>query len=304
MTPTEATAPEHEREARSPAILLWLLRATWLSLPFTAGVLISDSLEAQSSAVVAVLASGAWIVWGVTLLATMVPHPLTLTVVRSFAPAAALAAALAAVAEGEIGPLGVLGLLSVTTAVAIAFTPLVGETFVDASSYGLERRMPLRVPLAVLLGPIEMVWALGVGGLVVGPVLLANQRWALGAVMTPVGLAIALAAARSLHSLARRWVVFVPAGLVLHDPLSLVDPVLFTRQHIALLEPAAPDTDAVDLSFHALGTTLEMSLVEQTKLPLRRPGRPETTGVARAVLFTPSRSSAVLAEARRRHIRT
>ncbi|KAA0232837.1 MAG: hypothetical protein JJLCMIEE_02389 [Acidimicrobiales bacterium] len=284
--------------------MLWLLRAGWLSLPFTAGAVVSDGLEGRSTAVAAVLASAVWIAWGVTLLATLVPHAMTLTVVRSFAPAAALATALAAVAEGSIGLLGAVGLASVAAVNAIAFTPLVGEAFVDASSYGTERRMPLRAPLAVLLGPVELVWALGLAGLVAGPVLLAGRHWALGAVLTPVGLGIAFAAARSLHSLSRRWVVFVPAGLVLHDPLSLVDPVLFTRQHIAHLGPAAPGSRAVDLGLHTRGLSLEMRLVEKTKLPRRRPGRPEHTELANAVLFAPSRPSALLAEARHRHIPT
>ena len=34
-----------------------------------------------------------------------------------------------------------------------------GEAFVDGSSYGDERRMPLRPPVAVLAGPVPLAWA-------------------------------------------------------------------------------------------------------------------------------------------------
>ena len=38
---------------------------------------------------------------------------------------------------------------------------------------------------------------------------------------------------RALHQLTQRWLVFVPAGLVVHDHLSVGDPVLFTKMQEA-----------------------------------------------------------------------
>ena len=37
----------------------------------------------------------------------------------------------------------------------------------------------------------------------------------------------------------------MPAGFVLHDPLGLVDPVLFRRKEIEVMRPAPADTEAV-----------------------------------------------------------
>jgi len=108
---------------------------------------------------------------------------------------------------------------------------------------------------------------------------------------------------RSLHTLSRRWAVFVPAGMVLHDPLTLLDPVLFQRSTVAGIGPAAAGSDALDLSQRAPGLALELALKEEVTftllVPLNREGRPATTT---KFLFTPTRPGAVLDEARRRRL--
>ena len=91
-----------------------------------------------------------------------------------------------------------------------------------------------------------------------GPLLLAAQQWVIGAVLTAVGLVVVLALARALHQLARRWVVFVPAGVVVHDPLGLVDPVLLPRGWVQGFAPAPADTDATDLTMGAPGLAVEI----------------------------------------------
>ena len=45
-----------------------------------------------------------------------------------------------------------------------------------------------------------------------------------------IGVPAAALIARLVHQLSRRWVVLVPAGLVVADPLTLTDPVLFVRK--------------------------------------------------------------------------
>src|SRR3546814_13032961 len=90
--------------------------------------------------------------------------------------------------------------------------------FADGSSAGTGRRLQRRVPGPLLLGPLPLTWALGVVGPVAGPLLLAAEQWALGAAVLLVGAVPARLAVRALHGLARRWVVFVPAGMVLADP--------------------------------------------------------------------------------------
>ena len=97
-----------------------------------------------------------------------------------------------------------------------------------------------------------------------------------------VGVPAAAIASRALHGLARRWVVFVPAGLVLHDLHAMVDPVLFPRSSIRRLGPAPTDPgDAVDLTQRALGLALELELVGASG-DRTAPPRPHAAGRARA----------------------
>ena len=124
-----------------------------------------------------------------------------------------------------------------------------------------------------------------------------------GGVAAALGLPAAWLLVRSMHNLSRRWAVFVPAGMVLHDPLTLLDPVLLQRSTVTRLGPAVAGTDALDLSQRAPGLALEMSLREETPftllVPGNREGRSESTT---RFLFTPTRPGAVLDEARRRRL--
>ena len=51
-------------------------------------------------------------------------------------------------------------------------------------------------------------------GVVTGPQLLADRQWLIGGVAVAVGAAVGAVGARQLHLLSRRWLVFVPAGVV------------------------------------------------------------------------------------------
>jgi hypothetical protein len=102
-----------------------------------------------------------------------------------------------------------------------------------------------------------------------------------------------------VYWLARRWVVFVPAGLVLHDAQVLAEPVLFRRQIIDQLGPALADTDAIDLTAAALGLALQVDL--GTPAEVRRPRQKGEE--LQSFLITPSLPGAVLEEAERRRIR-
>jgi hypothetical protein len=179
------------------------------------------------------------------------------------------------------------------------------DLLVDGSSYGAERRFALRTPLWLLLGPVELAWLAVVAGLVAGPVLLAVGEWIAGPILLVAGLALAVLGARALHGLSRRWIVFVPAGVVLHDPMATADPALFPRVILAGIGPAAADdaSPALDLSGGAPGLVLEVRLREAVKVGVRR-GRRQIEDVdATTIRFTPLRPGAVMAEAVRRRPR-
>ena len=282
----------------------WPARCTWLALPLLIGSVLADALADASTPVQWVAAIGLWGGWAAVLVATLVPRGVSLTALRIAVPAAGLATLVAVVVGTSPTGWRVVALSWAIVTLAVAFFPSTGQAFVDGESYGDEQRFPLRVPGPLLAGPLALAWAAVVAGVSAGPLLLACGVWAPGVVALAVGLPAAWRGARALHVLSTRWVVLVPAGFVLHDPLALADPVLFRRASVRSLGPAEAGTDALDLTGGALGLALEAQLVEETPLPIvpRRRGDPSTTVDAKAVLLTPTRPGALLTAARARHI--
>ena len=285
---------------------LWPLRVLWLVLPVLCGPCVSDALDGRSGSIRAVVLVLAYAAWGVGLAASLVPHPLSLTALRTLAPATLAAAIWATLAGGDPSAADVLALVATAGVTALSLSPLVGDVFVDGGSYGPERRMALRPSTALLAGPIELAWLVAVAGVVAGPLLLAAEQWVLGTAVLVVGWAAAFVAVRSLHQLSRRWVVFVPTGFVLHDPLSTPEPHLFLRRSVARIGPATVDdaaaADTLDLSQGAAGLVLELELNEpHDVLVSKRRGESRTIDTTR-ILFVPTRAAALLDEARERRL--
>ena len=284
----------------SRTLLPWALRLVWAVLAFATGPSLAGALDGRSRPVQVVASVVLWAVWAAVLLATLVPHPVALTALRIAAPAAVVAAALAAVdGHGSVLSVGAPSL-----AAAVAFLPETGALFANGPAYPNERRLPLRVPGA-LLPLVPLAWALALAGPAAGVLLLAAREWVAGTVALAMGLPLTALLARSLHGLSRRWVVFVPAGIVLHDPLSLTDPVLFRRQLIESLRPAPADSGSLDLSQRSPGLALELVLKEEVPLVLTKPrDRLGTSATTDRLLFTPTRPGAVLREAASRRVAT
>jgi hypothetical protein len=118
-----------------------------------------------------------------------------------------------------------------------------------------------------------------------------------------VGLPAALVAARALLRLTERWVVLVPAGLVVKDHTSLLDPMLFRREDIARFGPAPADTAATDLTAGAFGLALELRLRTPYEVAQVVPGSAEPRSRdLDALLVTPTRPGALVADAARRRL--
>lgn len=281
----------------------WLLRIGWLALPVAAGPALGAALHPHGEAVRLAATTLLWAGWAVVLVGTLVPHPLGLTALRLAAPAG-MVATVGAAATGRPSVLagGAAAAVAVLDLV-LAFAPTTGAIYANGPAYPNERRYPLRPPGPLLLGPLELAGVATVGLPVAGVLALAAQAWVAGAAVLIAGGPAAFLLGRSLHALSRRWVVFVPAGVVLHDPLALLDPVLFLRPTIEALRPAAADSDALDLTQGALGLALELVLTENVDLTRVKPGKAGgERGVSARLLFTPTRPGQVLAEAGRRHV--
>ncbi len=286
----------------------WVFRVLWVVLPLVTGPALAAALDDRSGSVGPVGAVLAWGAWAGVLVAALVPSTVSLTACRVLAPAAAVATVggVAVEAGGELGEvtaLDVIALLVATAAAVVVMAPRLGDQFVDGSSYGPERRFALRVPAPVLFGPVELSWLFAVGGAVTGPLLVAGEQWVAGAAALVVGLPLAWLSWRSLHALSTRWLVFVPGGMVIHDPLSVTESVLMPRNMVAHVGPAPAGTDAYDLTRGAAGLALQVDLTDTLPISVYRPRSrtPETAAVER-LLFTPTLPAEVLDTAEERRL--
>ena len=321
----------------SDRVVAWLLRGVWAPLAFTVWPALAGGLRHQAGAVRTTAAVGGWAVWAAVLVATLVPAPVGLTALRCAAPAvlaavvawavwavilvatlvptplgltglrcaapAVLAAAVAAAATGN--PSAAAAALAVgwaTLVTVIVALPATGLLCVNGPAYPNERRFPLAPPGALLVGPVELAWALVVAPLPAAALLLASGHWVLGGLVTVAAVPCTAVCGRALHQLSRRWFVCVPAGVVLHDPTTLREPVLFTRAVVEHLGPAPPGSDSLDMTQGAPGLRLELRLAEKVPMVLRRGRGRDEHGASARLLFAPTRPGLVLTEAAARRL--
>lgn len=268
----------------------------WASLSLTAGDSLATALDARSDAVQVVGAALIWALWTVGMVAALVARTSSLTVLRLVVPAGLPVVLWGVLAAGDAGPLEVVAVTTAALVGAGCLAPVVGHRWINGSSYGDEERFPLRAPLPVLAGPLEAVWALAVVGAVAGPLLLAAEQWVLGGLALVLGWAAVWGALKVCHVLSRRWVVLVPAGIVVHDPMALVDTLLVQRSDLDHVGPAPADTTATDLTLGASAWPSRSRCATRPtccRWPTRRAGRwahPPATTDRPARSAGPSRS--------------
>jgi len=233
------------------------VRVVWLALPLVAGPAASSALDGWRDAPRVTGAALLWITWGVGLVALLAPRPIGLTAVRVAAPAFVVCAIAIAI-DGSASTLETIGAVGGTIAAAVLVAdPAVALEAANGVAYGEERRFPLRTPTALYLVPVPLARAVVAAGIAAGPLLVADEQWALGAVALVVGLPLAWLAWRSLMLLASRWLVAVPAGFALVDPMTLADPVLMQRRNLRGVH-ARPGTAPIErgVTDLRLGATL------------------------------------------------
>jgi hypothetical protein len=267
-----------------------------LTIGFAAAALLDD----RSTPVGAVAAAGLWGLWVVGLVACLVPTTVALTVLRLLAPAPAVLGVITLV--DDPGATALLATLAGVALALIAFHPEIGRTFVQGSAYGDEARFPLRPPGQLVLGPLPVLWIALAASVAGGPLLLAARQWAVGAVVSAVAVGLLVVLPRRFHLLSRRFLVFVPAGLALHDHLVLAETTMFRWRAVRSFARALATTPAVDLTGGSLGAAVEVALrgPETVVRRGRRPG--ESTAVPiEAFLCRPTLLDGAVAEAERRH---
>lgn len=257
--------------------MLWVLRALWVALAPLLAASISGGLEHAAPAGRVTASILWWVVVAAGVVAVVVPSSAALTGVRMVAPLTVPVAALALVGGAGTAVGGAaLGVAVVTAAVALSGET--AEAFVQASAYGQERRFPLRTP-AVILPAAVLVWLVWAAAVVAAGVLLGNGAWALGGALAAVAAALTLPVVRRLHALARRWLVLVPAGVVLHDPVVLGESLMLPTANVASFGLALAGTEALDLTGPAGGHAVEIRAREMVLAQLRA-GRSRPAGTA------------------------
>lgn len=279
----------------------WAFRIVWASLAFTGAAAFGRIFDGASAPARLVGSIGLWVGWILVLTASLVPTTVSLTVLRLVSPGAVVAAVAAAVRHASGLAIAAAVVVSIA-AVGIAFSAEFGGLFVQGSAYGDESRFPLRPPGPLVVAPLPLGWALTFAAVVAGPLLLAARLWLVGAVVTAVGVALAWLFGRRCHRLSRRFLVLVPAGIVVHDHLVLSDTSMFRKSDIANVSLALDTTEAADLTGQALGNAVEIELKDfDTVVLAGTPKKPGGTALhVRAVLVSPSRPGRVLTEAARR----
>jgi len=284
--------------------MLWGARLAWLAVAVIGGQAIGDAVAERSDAVQVVAVVGVWIGWAVGAVALVVPSIVSLTVVRAVVPGALAVAVTILVFGADADDVLRLGLPALVATLLVASAE-VGRPYLQASAYGDERRFGLRPPLGYLAATV-VTWLVWTSAVIAAPLALAAMAWALAGPALVVAVLGALTLPRRWHQLSRRWLVFVPAGMVVHDPVVLAETLMLPRRRIVAVSAneLGPGTalGAVDVTGPTPGLAVEIDLDAPMAATLaRRPretrGRPISVS---ALLVSPTRPGAVLAEAARR----
>lgn len=224
------------------------------------GAAVEGAVAERSDAVRWVAGVGGWTAWAVVMAALAVPAVRSLTVARLGTPVALVVAAVAGFAGARAVDLALLAVPAVIACAAV-FTAEFGRSFVQASSYGDEERLPLRFPVPAGFAAIFM-WTLWAPALVLGPVLLAARNFVVGGILVVLAAAGIVFLVPKWHRFSRRWLVLVPAGLVVHDPVVLADTLMIRTNQLVGLRLAPAGTEAADLTGPASGYAIEVQASE------------------------------------------
>jgi hypothetical protein len=238
-------------------VVVWASRlsviATGLAVP-----LLNNALRQMSSLTGISSTVGIWLLWSIALLCTLVPSSSALTAIRLALPTIFVIVAAAAVAIGISS--GVAAALAISLlASLLIFSGDIGDSFVQLAAYGDERRYLLRCPPAMLLVQV-LSWLVWLTLTIVAINLLASDALILGAIVAIVALLLAIVLPRRFHRFSRRWLVSVPAGLVIHDHVVLAETAMFMNNAVVEIDVDLAPSEAADLSGKCSGVGLLIAL--------------------------------------------
>jgi len=237
-----------------PTEMLWALRVVWVLAGLALAVAVSRATHDVSDGFIA--AGATYLMVGLVVVAVVVPSPDSLTVSRMLVPAGVPSAVVAWIG-GHRPVIGAIALGLALVATLLVLSGEVAEALVQGSAYGDERRFPLRTPAAILV-PAFLAWAVWCAAAVSAVVLLCNARWVIGAILAVLALALTWLVFSRQSRLSNRWLVLVPAGVVVRDPIVLGETLMVQRTNLASAHLAPIGSEAADLSGPAGGVAVEI----------------------------------------------
>ncbi len=244
----------------APTLFLWLLRILWVATAVVMGFAVSDATGDLDGVAGQVPSSVWWLGVAAVVVALVVQGPAGLTVVRLLSPATVPVAVIVWVAGSNAVLAGPATALAVVTTL-VAMSGEAGEALVQGAAYGHERRFPLRVP-AAMLPPIALAWSVWCATLLAAVVFVARAAWVAGLSFAAVFVVLTWFLVSRFHRFSQRWLVLVPAGVVVRDPVMLGETLMVQRTNVAHAELALAGTEAADLTGPAGGMALDIAVRE------------------------------------------
>ena len=241
-----------ERTVVSVVLLAWVVLA--LSSPWQT---IADN---ASQSVSWVLLTWSWFLWTGIGVSLLVPSPMSLTIIRIVVPLSVVVSVLAG------HPLAVF---CSVVALIICASPVFVDAMVQGGAYGEETRFALRTPLPYVV-PAVIAWLLYTSTLIGGSLLLATKQYVIGAVLVAIGVLLSRTIPQRLHRLARRWLVLVPVGIVVHDHLVLHETIMAPSAKTLSAARTSDVGEAADLTGGVFGARLTVTLTEADKVILSK----------------------------------
>lgn len=239
-----------------------------------------------------------WTLWGLVTIALWVHHPLSLTIARCIAPVITMHL-FVGIGDAESKALAIASATCALLACLIILAADYGAIHVQAGAYGDEQRYLLRVPVPLIV-PVGLAYLLLIVAVAFTPLWFAAGNWILGGVGLVVSAVALWKVAPRIHQLSRRWLVFVPAGVVVHDPVMLSEVLMLRRNEVQSIMLAPADTQAADFTGYTRGVPLEVQLRGFTDVRLTpfaaRLLRTTDAFHVRAFLIAPSLPTRVLAK--------
>jgi hypothetical protein len=215
---------------------------------------------------------GAWALWGLGTLAIFWLSPYSLSALRMLAPLATAGlvgfvfASLSTYADVALGDVAwpLVGVAVAVLALVCIFLPAFGLLHVQASAYGDEKRLLLRVP-AAQIAPIAVSYVVMAAFPVATLFALGGEVWWLAALCLVPTVLIFRVVPKRLHRFSRRWLVVVPAGVVVHDELLLAETFMVRTIAVTRVELSATSGEALNLTGDIAGVRRHMVLIVQLR---------------------------------------